>query len=65
MGDRPVKCLLQYRRGGTALLEIENVSKHPLGWTIQELRDLARRKYLGEEHFVSSFHTVTYFAPVV
>ena len=47
------------------LLEIEKVSKHPLRRTIQELRDLARRKYLGEEHFLFSFHTVTYFAPVV
>jgi len=47
MGDRAVKRLAQRGGGSAALLEIEKVPKHPLGWTIQELRDLARREYLG------------------
>jgi len=55
----------QCGRGGTWLLEIEKVSKHPLGRTIQELGDLARREYLGEERFPVQLPCDTYFAPVV
>jgi hypothetical protein len=56
VSNRFVERLAQRGRGRTGIFGIEKISKHPFRRAIQELRDLARRQNLGEEHSLFGSH---------